>query len=284
MAFEGECVVVSVIIPTYNRCAYIEEAIKSVLSQVQATDAMEVIVVDDGSRDGTLSILESFGPAIQILRPFHGGVSAARNRGIEIASGKWIAFLDSDDLWLPRKLATQLDFLRKHPEIQICQTQEIWLRNGKHLNPKKYHEKPSGHCFHRLLERCLISPSAVIIAKEVFKEVGLFDESLPACEDYDLWLRVGCRYPIGLVEEPLVVKRGGHPDQLSATTPALDRFRIQALSNLLLRERLEPKQRRQAIEALRRKCLIYGEGCKKRGRVDEGDAILALLQIFVGEE
>jgi glycosyltransferase involved in cell wall biosynthesis len=272
---------VSVVIPTYNRSELVREAVASVLAQTEA--AHEVIVVDDGSTDDTASVLECFGSAIRIILQPHRGVSAARNTGIRAAAGEWLAFLDSDDLWLPRKLRVQLDFLSNHRESRICQTEETWVRNGRKLNPKQYHKKPQGYCFPQLLERCLISPSAVIIHREVFAEVGFFDESLPVCEDYDLWLRIGYRYPIGLIEESLIMKRGGHADQLSISIPGFDRYRIQALVNLLQKERLSPSQQELALEALRQKCRIYGEGCRKRERLEETEFFLHLPHRLAGE-
>ena len=272
---------VSVVIPTYNRAGFVKEAVESVLAQ--KVPAGEVIVVDDGSTDGTDRLLESFGDRIRYLPRARGGVSAARNLGIRNSRYEWIAFLDSDDLWLPLKLKLQIDFLASHPGIEICQTGEIWVRNGERLNPKKYHRKPQGHCFTRLLDRCLVSPSAVIVHRDVFDAVGMFDESLPACEDYDLWLRIGCRYPIGLEEEPLVIKRGGHPDQLSTTVPTLDRYRIRALAALLRSGCLDEVRRKAAFDVLAGKCRIYGEGCRKRGKVDEAEAVLALPGAIAAE-
>lgn len=257
----------SIIIPTFNRAKLIGEAVVSALAQ-EAVD-FEVIVVDDGSMDDTASVLTSFGAAIRPIFQPHRGVSAARNTGIRAAGGEWLAFLDSDDLWLPQKLRKQLDFFSEHLEFKICQTEETWLRNGRKLNPKSYHQKPHGYCFPKLLERCLISPSAVVIHRGLVDEVGFFDESLPACEDYDLWLRIGCRHPIGLVEEPLTIKRGGHPDQLSNTIPMLDRYRIQALVKLLQRGPLHIGQTEQVLAVLGQKCRIYSEGCRKRGRQAE---------------
>ncbi|MCE5244835.1 MAG: glycosyltransferase [Syntrophobacteraceae bacterium] len=266
--------VISVIIPTWNRREQLLEAVASVLAQRCAE--MEIIVVDDGSTDGTAEALESFGSRVACLYQPRAGVSAARNRGIEASRGEWLAFLDSDDLWLPEKLSAQMDFFSRHPEAGICQTEEVWIRNGRRLNPKNYHRKPEGRCFPLLLERCLVSPSAVMIHRNVFEEVGLFDESLPACEDYDLWLRIGCRMPIGLVKRPLVVKRGGHADQLSATVPALDRYRIRALEKILRSGALDAEQRQAAMDMLEHKCRIYGEGCRRRGREDEAGRVQAL--------
>jgi glycosyltransferase involved in cell wall biosynthesis len=267
---------VSVIIPTYNRSRRVREAVTSVLAQKGI--AFEVIVVDDGSEDDTAAVLEAFGSAIRTVEQSHGGVSSARNTGIRAAAGEWLAFLDADDLWLPGKLRTQMEFLGANAVYKICQTDEIWIRNGRRLNPRKYHRKPRGYCFPQLLERCLISPSAVIIHREVFDEVGLFDEAFPACEDYDFWLRIGYRYPIGLIEEPLTVKQGGHADQLSSTIPALDRYRIQALAKLLQNEPLSPEQRELALRAIGKKCRVYGKGCRKRGRTEEAEFFERLPQ------
>jgi glycosyltransferase involved in cell wall biosynthesis len=263
----------SVIIPTFNRRRWIGEAVESVLAQ---DVPLELIVVDDGSTDGTAEVLEPFRGRLRYIRRENAGVSAARNRGVREASGCWIAFLDSDDRWLPGKLAPQLEYLKANPDVPICQTEELWLRNGRRHNPRKHHRKPSGHCLERLVERCLVSPSAVMMHRRLFEEVGFFDESLPACEDYDLWLRIGCRHPFGLVDEPLVIKRGGHPDQLSATVPHLDRLRIRALANLIRREPLDHSQTAAVLAELERKCRIYGEGCYKHGRIQEAQKILDL--------
>ncbi|MHC1744128.1 MAG: glycosyltransferase family 2 protein [Syntrophobacteraceae bacterium] len=265
---------ISVIIPTYNRLQLVREALHSVLAQLLPPD--EVIVVDDGSTDGTGALPSVNSERVCYVRQHHAGVSAARNHGLRSARGEWLAFLDSDDLWLPGKLAAQMRFLAENPHLRVVQTEELWLRNGKRVNPKNYHAKPNGTCFERLLERCLVSPSAVMIHRSIFDVVGGFDETLPACEDYDLWLRIGCRYPIGLVKSPLVVKRGGHSDQLSATVPALDLYRIRAIEKLLRSGVLNEMQRSAAHAELARKCAIYGGGCRKRGKAEMARAILAL--------
>ncbi|MDY6908477.1 MAG: glycosyltransferase [Thermodesulfobacteriota bacterium] len=270
----GIPVMVSVVIPVHNRAGLVEEAIRSVLGQRGIRP--EIIVVDDGSDDATPEVLKRFGSAVTVIRQERRGVSAARNRGARAASNPWLAFLDSDDLWLSEKLAEQTAYLRRHPELEICQTDEIWIQDGRRRNPGRRHEKPQGHCFSRLLERCLVSPSAVMIRRSLFEAVGGFDEALPACEDYDLWLRIGWRHPIGLVRKPLVVKRGGHPDQLSRTVPALDRFRIRALEKLLRGTPLSLDQRHLALEVFQEKCRVYGSGCLKRGKTAEGTAVLSL--------
>lgn len=258
---------VSVIIPTFNRSVWVTEAVASVLAQTFRD--FELLVVDDGSTDGTLDALAPFFKQIKVLRrPERRGVSAARNLGITAARGEWLAFLDSDDLWLPDKLARQVAFAKAHPGLLICQTAEIWLRNGKRVNPPATHRKVGGDIFLPSLERCLVSPSAVMLHRRLLDEVGTFDEALPAAEDYDLWLRIAWRHPVGLVPEPLVIKRGGHADQLSRQW-GLDRWRIQALLKLMQEHDLPPACRRAAAETLARKCTIYAQGCAKRGKVEE---------------
>jgi glycosyltransferase involved in cell wall biosynthesis len=265
---------ISVIIPTFNRAAWVREAVDSVLAQT--FQDFELIVVDDGSTDTTGEGLGFYGDRLRTIYQTRQGVSAARNRGLEMAAGEWLAFLDSDDLWLPQKLETQVDFFYRNPQAEICQTEEIWIRNGRRVNPREKHRKPAGDIFAPSLSLCLVSPSAVMLKKRLLQEVGFFDTDLPACEDYDLWLRISCRKPVFLIEEPLVVKRGGHPDQLSRCLPSLDRYRIQSLGKLLDAGQLTPGQYALAWRELNRKCRIYGQGCLKRGKIEEGQAYLGL--------
>lgn len=257
---------VSVIIPTYNRGWIVKEAIDSVLDQ-DFTD-YELIVVDDGSVDNTSEILTGYGGVITILHQSNKGVSSARNCGVAASSGQLIAFLDSDDLWLPGKLSIQVKFFKDHPDAVINQTQERWIRKGVRVNPKQRHHKFSGMIFEHSLALCLVSPSAVMIKKSLFDEVGGFDEQFPACEDYDLWLRVSCRYPVHLIDTPLIVKRGGHADQLSRAA-GLDKYRIQSLVKIIESGLLTPRQRQAALSTLKEKCAVYAGGCRKRGREEE---------------
>jgi len=257
---------ISVIIPTYNRGWIIKKAIDSVLSQDYRD--FELIIVDDGSTDNTLEILNSYQDDITILRQNNHGVSAARNRGIMAASGRFVAFLDSDDLWLPQKLSSQVDYFNLNPDAIICQTEEIWIRKGVRVNPKKRHKKPYGMIFEQSLALCLVSPSAVMIRRSLFDEVGVFDEKLPVCEDYDLWLRISCRFPVYLIDTPLIIKRGGHSDQLSASS-GLDKFRIKSLKKIIASDLLSKTQYRAAVKTLKEKCAIYATGCRKRGRKEE---------------
>jgi GT2 family glycosyltransferase len=258
---------VSVVIPTFERVAVLPRALRSVRSQTRA--AGEVIVVDDGSTDGTGEMVRREFPEVRYLYREHGGVSAARNTGIGAARGEWIALLDSDDAWLAEKLERQLAALAASPEPRLCHTDEIWIRNGRRVNPGRRHVKRGGRIFSHCLPLCAISPSSALIHRSVFAAVGLFDESLPACEDYDLWLRITARYPVLLVGEPLVEKHGGHPDQLSRTIPGLDAYRIRALEKILEEGCLGPDQQVAAVAVLDEKCRIWATGAAARSRHEE---------------
>lgn len=268
---------VSVIIPTYNRGWTIGEAVDSVLAQDYRD--FELIVVDDGSADNTSQVLDAYRGTIKVFRQENKGVSAARNRGIAEASGRFIAFLDSDDLWLPQKLSTQVEFFNTTPDALICQTEEVWIRSGVRVNPKKRHKKPSGMIFEPSLALCLVSPSAVMIRRSLLEIVGNFDETLPLCEDYDLWLRISCRFPVYRIDTPLIIKRGGHEDQLSASF-GLDRFRIKAIKKIIKSGFLSKRQYAAAVKTLKEKCNIYAAGCRKRGRIDEADYYISLSSRF----
>jgi glycosyltransferase involved in cell wall biosynthesis len=252
---------VSVIIPTFNRAEWLAESIGSVLKQTYPH--LELIIVDDGSTDHTSRVVRAFGKAVTYLWVAHQGVSAARNRGVQAAHGPLIAFLDSDDVWQPGKVAAQVALLQRQPEVEVCYTDEIWIRHGVRVNPKQIHQKHSGLLFEPSLPRCIISPSSIMLRRSLWERLGGFDERLPACEDYDLWLRMTVRVPVVLIPEPLIFKRGGHADQLSRSTPLLDRYRISALDKLL-RTALSLPQRRAVLEMLIQKCDIVAQGAAKR--------------------
>jgi len=267
---------VSVIIPTFNRAWCLRAAIDSVWSQTYTN--FELIVVDDGSTDNTKALLSLY-EGITVIYQENQGVSAARNRGIAASKGELLAFLDSDDLWQPEKLASQVLFFTQHYDAMICQTEEIWIRNGRRIFPRSKHKKESGYFFERSLDLCLVSPSAVMMKRQLFDDVGLFDEKLPACEDYDLWLRIGAHLPIYLIDEPLIIKRGGHADQLSSN-PGLDKYRIQSIQNLLAEGSLSLEQENAAKNMLRCKCQIFATGCQKRGKFNEMQYYLDLATKF----
>ncbi len=264
---------VSVILPTFNRAWSINQAVDSVLAQDYP--ALELIVVDDGSTDNTLELLEQYNNDIIVLKQANMGVSAARNTGIRKSRGEFIALLDSDDMWDKRKISCQVDFFTEHPDAMICQTEEIWIRNGRRVNPRIKHKKPSGMIFEPCLNMCLISPSAVMMKRTVFDMKGFFDEAMTVCEDYDMWLRISADTPVFLIDKPYTIKRGGHEDQLSKLR-SQDRFRIHSLVKLIKSGILTQDQAVKAKNVLKKKCIIYGNGCMKRGRTKEGMSYLNL--------
>ena len=256
---------VSVIIPTFNRAYCVAESIRSVLAQSE----LEIIVVNDGSTDGTVKELASF-PTIQVINLAENhGVSYARNKGLERARGSLICFLDSDDLWEEGKLKAQVQWMQLHPECMAVYTDEIWIRNGVRVNPMNKHQKFSGDIFRQCLPLCIVSPSSVMLRKSVLDEVGGFDESMSVCEDYDLWLRIAVRYPFKFLREKLIVKRGGHEDQLSRKYWGMDRWRIYALDKLLRGDDLNMQQREWVTEMLIKKSSILIQGFEKRGKTEE---------------
>ncbi|MDH3215450.1 MAG: glycosyltransferase family 2 protein [Candidatus Krumholzibacteria bacterium] len=266
---------VSAVIPTRDRVTPLRRALMSLRMQTRQAD--EIIVVDDGSKGGTRWLREEF-PEIRCIEQSPRGVSAARNRGLQEASGGWIAFLDSDDEWLPQKLDRQITALQENPDYLICHTDEIWIRRGRRVNPKIRHEKGGGLIFQRCLPLCVISPSSVIIRRSLLDEVGGFDETLPVCEDYDLWLRICCRHPVLFLQEPLVVKHGGHPDQLSKRFWGMDRFRIQALTKILESGELSPQDRQATLDVLLQKIGVYLQGARKRSKSREVEVYEAIQQ------
>lgn len=257
------------IIPTYNRLPMVQEAVESVLAQ--DFEDFELIVVDDGSTDGTAEVIRKYGRRVRLIEHAHNrGVSAARNTGILHSRGKYIAFLDSDDLWVKGKLRIQVNFLDENPQYLLCYTDEIWIREGKRVNPMKRHSKYSGWIFEKCLPLCIISPSSAMMRRVLFQKVGLFDEALPVCEDYDFWLRVSVRFPIFFINKKLIIKRGGHPDQLSHRSWGNDRYRIIALEKLLSEYPLKEQEREMVLSEMKKKCQILSKGFLKRGNELEG--------------
>ncbi len=267
---------ISVIIPTYNRASTLPRAIDSVLAQSHAAD--EIIVVDDGSTDETIEIIGDQYPQIKLISQNNSGVSSARNTGIKNAIGNWICLLDSDDSWQDNKLEKQTEVIIDNPEYLICHTNENWYRDGKILNQGKKHEKRGGYnIFQHCLPLCAISPSSVMINKQVFDDVGLFDEDLPACEDYDMWLRICCKYPVLFIDEALTNKFGGHDDQLSRQHWGMDRFRIMALEKIIASNNLNKEDYQAATDMLIKKITIFLKGAEKHGKNEYCEKFEALL-------
>jgi glycosyltransferase involved in cell wall biosynthesis len=258
---------ISVIIPSHNRAHTLPRAIDSVLAQSEPP--LEILLVDDGSEDSTRELLATDYPQVRYLYQQNRGVSAARNLGICESRGEWVALLDSDDEWLPGKLAAQRRLLGANSDLRICHTEEIWVRNGKRVNAMKKHAKRGGRVYLDCLPLCVISPSSVVIHRDLLDQLGRFDEELPACEDYDLWLRICAQERVGFVKEPQIVKYGGHEDQLSRAHWGMDRFRITALAKQLENPLLSDQERQATLAIFKKKCEILALGAEKREKQGE---------------
>lgn len=274
----------SVIIPTYNRKDLLLKAIESVLTQTFYN--FELIIIDDGSTDGTELIdfeflSHKYGKhIIRYLKIHSRGVSFARNLGIQLAKGRWCAFLDSDDLWVKTKLQEQFSFIQSHPEIKIVHCDEIWIRNGVRVNQMKKHQKFGGEIFIPCLKLCLMSPSAIVIQKDILQKQGNFKEDFIVCEDYDLWLRLTLLYSVGFISRPLVIKHGGHDDQLSRAYHSMDYFRVKSLYALWTTQRsqMNEEQKKQLIIILKSKCDILIKGQIKHNNLNTFDEIKTIQQ------
>jgi glycosyltransferase involved in cell wall biosynthesis len=261
----------TIIIPTYNRLPFLKSAINSVFCQTYRR--FQLIIADDGSTDGTGDNVQSLNNSDENLRylrlPHCGMPGKVRNAGARLATGDFLAFLDSDDLWKPEKLARQIAFFEEHPDMMICHTREIWQRGEKIVSQAGQKHRRSGYIFADALKKCIIGPSTVMMRRELFEELGGFREDLEIAEDYELWLRITAKYPVGYIDEPLVIKRGGHADQLSEKYGQIEVFRIKALLVNLETGIFAGEQRELAARELVRKCRIYAQGCEKRGKVEE---------------
>ena len=269
---------ISIIIPTYNRSVWLGKAIDSVLNQTFGD--FELIVVDDGSTDDSESIVQERVGIKFIRLNKNSGVSKARNIGINQAKGKLICFLDSDDSWVSDKLEQQFKCMNSLKKPAACYTDEIWIRNGKRVNSGKRHQKYSGEILKYCLPLCIISPSSIMLRSEVLNEIGVFDESLPACEDYDLWLRLTARHQVEFIPQRLIIKTGGHSDQLSQKYDAMDKFRVYAIDKLLEQVSLDDKIRELAISILIDKCGILLNGCLKRENKDQAIKYRDLIEKY----
>ncbi len=252
---------ISVIIPSFNRIQTLVRAIESVLNQHSVVD--EIIIVDDGSEDDTVALVSQDYPNIKLIRQTNQGVSAARNTGIRQARFEWIALLDSDDSWLPEKISVIRQAQQQYPEYRLFHSDEIWIRNGVRVNPMEKHGKNGGWIFESCLPLCVISPSAVVLQRSLLHTTGYFDESLPACEDYDLWLRICHAFPVHYIEHALIIKYGGHADQLSRRYWGMDRFRIRSLYALLQQQNLRQNYQSAVLSTLITKLEVLLKGAEK---------------------
>ncbi len=221
---------VSVIIPSYNAERWIKSTIDSVLAQTYSN--IEIIVVDDGSTDESVSVISKNYPEIKLITQKNQGVAAARNKGIENASSEWIAFLDADDIWLPNKIRDQFELLATDREAQMAYSAwHVWpsqtpdpdpdllsLLEKTRDNSDKF-QGPSGWIYPELLEDCHVWTSTVLAKRTLFEQIGKFDATLKIGEDYDLWLRASQSTKILRVAKPLALYRI-HPTSLTKSTPS----------------------------------------------------------------
>ena len=251
---------VDIIIPSYNRKQLLKRAVSSIYSQSYTN--WSLFIVDDGSTDGTSE--EDYGEKSQVFKlDQNKGVSYARNYGIKQGQAKWIAFLDSDDEWKEDKLEKQINYALKNLTCSLIHCNEIWIKNGKLLEQKAKHKKQAGRIFIPCVDLCCISPSSVLIKREVFNTIGFFKEDFPVCEDYDFWLRYTSKYSVGFLDEPLLVKYGGHLDQLSQKYFAMDYWRVKALLPFLKDKNLSLEERQKVRQTLLKKTGILLKGYKK---------------------
>jgi glycosyltransferase involved in cell wall biosynthesis len=278
--------VVSVIIPTFNRADFLDRALSSVL--LQTYRRFEILVVDDGSTDSTAELVETWktkfaqahsGPILlKYIQTKNRGVSAARNAGICAAKAEWIAFLDSDDEWLPSKLEMQMNHARQNPEFSLIHSEEIWIRNGVRVNQPVKYKKRGGWVFLDCLPLCFIGPSTVLIKKTVLEKFGNFREEFPVCEDYMLWLQISLKNPVGFIETPLTMKYGGHPDQLSHSLKAMDYYRVLAIDEILKENFEYIEWKEQARRMLLEKCEVLLKGYLKHDNLERYSEILTLKE------
>ena len=216
---------ISAIIPTYNRRDLLLRALGSVLSQTHPID--EIVVIDDGSTDGSeAAVRERYGDLVRYVWQENAGVSAARNHGMSIAKGKYFALLDSDDEWLPEKTSLQLEWLRARPDfgMVLCDVQRV---DGEYRPIDTFRRRDiipeDGWVLRWIIHNPALAPASAMFRREVFEDVGGFDEELRTAEDLDFHLRVAHRWKIGVVEKSLVRAMRGH-DGLSAEPGTYDDY------------------------------------------------------------
>jgi len=219
---------ISVVIPAYNAAEFILESINSVL--LQSVPVHEIIVVDDGSTDNTFALCNKLAknePTLKLISQQNQGVSSARNKGINCAEGNWVAFLDSDDIWLPKKIELQLNLLKYYPEIKMILTDELLFADDQIISQSVYlntsfasqlptQPGPIDKIMTFLLTESFVSTSSVLVNKKLLVKSGLFNTNISICEDRELWIKLANNAKVGLVPEVLVRKRQFHGNNLSS--------------------------------------------------------------------
>jgi len=263
---------VSVVVPTYDRHREVRVAVQSALAQTYPAAALEVIVVDDGSNDGTAEKLRrEFGDRVRCLRKPNGGVSSARNHGLAAARGEYLALLDSDDEWLPAHVSAQVEFLEEHPDFGMVITDVVRMderRRDVEVFRRRDDIPEDGEVLRWVLRNPSLVPSSAMFRRAVYEDVGGFGETLPTAEDLDFHLRVALRWKIGVVERPLTRAMRGH-DGLSAL-PRTYRDYLETVERFTHRHRSEIGARDRAAALLR----AYARNA--RGMALQGEVASAL--------
>jgi glycosyltransferase involved in cell wall biosynthesis len=255
--------ILSVVILTYRCAQYLPEAIESVLAQTYRD--FEIIVVDDGSTDNTQEVLARYGDQIRVIRQSNQGSAAARNAGILTARGEYIAFLDADDVWLPKKLEKQVSLIEERPEVGWVysdhrQFDESGLRASSFFEQNGLRPPPEGWILRKLVWDCITSTITVLARASCFREVGLFHTSLPRGQDYDMWLRLAGRFPVGCLDEVLALYREHSAQVTSRTRSGLIEYHTWRVLRKFALGRyrgLPPEVRREARAILRWRMAEY---------------------------
>lgn len=262
---------ISVIITTYNRKNLLKRAIKSVLAQTYSH--YNIIIVDDGSTDNTSELQILNDPRITYISQTNQGTSAAKNTGIKESSAPFIAFLDSDDTWEKNKLAVQIKYMEENPSCKISYTEETWIRNGKFVNPKRIYHKAGGEIFDKTIQHCIIGISTIMIKRDLFEKIGTFDETLPVCEDYDLWIRIAAKHKIALIKQKLTNKFALPHPQLSFSNYPMEHYRLKALEKCLRTQKLSQQQYDLVLKSMKKKYTIMLKGTFKRKNIKSAISI-----------
>ena len=258
---------VSVVIPTFNRRDYITTALDSVLAQTYKD--YEIVIIDDGSSDDTKEVLKPYQDDIRYFYQENRGISGARNRGIRESRGDYIALLDSDDYWLPEKLKCQTDRIKEEPECGMVATRCSSIAPDGTFR-KKNRPGKSGWILNDIFKANFIRTSSALITRKCFDTVGLFDESLPEGEEYDLWLRIAKQYPIVFINEPLTVYTD-NPHGVSTDSLAGRLIRLKVLEKEYLRKSIPSQLYKKRMS---RNYHYVGRHYLRRGKKSEGKQYL----------
>jgi glycosyltransferase involved in cell wall biosynthesis len=259
---------VSVVIPAFNAARYVGQAVDSALAQT--LKSVEVIVVDDGSRDATAAVLAGYGERLRVLRQDNAGVSVARNRGIAASRGRYVAFLDADDLWLPEKLERQVEVLAGRGGARACYTRFTAVDSELRPSVYRWQPGPRARLEDLLLRGNVVSAGAstVLCEHSLIDEVGGFDPELSLCADWDLWVRIAAATELTYIGEPLVVYRR-HPTSMSRSVRTLERESLQLLNRTFDRPDLPASLRERRRRALGRNYMMLAGSYSRAGLVRE---------------